>query len=121
MKYKVGDVVIIKSNITEESTGIENVSQYINKTARITKDVSGEGSYAYALDIDNEKWIWDKEWLELYVGKSYCPRCNSEIIWSADFSFEDYGIEGDGIVSHYTCSNSNCHTNIEVYTSDKEY
>ena len=34
MKYKVGDVVRIKSNITEEITGIENVYQYINKTSR---------------------------------------------------------------------------------------
>ena len=39
MKYKVGDVVTIKSSITEEITGIENVSQYINKTTRITKDI----------------------------------------------------------------------------------
>lgn len=61
---KVGDVVIIKSNLTEETTGIENVYQYVNKTARITKD-SSDG--VYALDIDNEKWIWDKEWLELYM------------------------------------------------------
>lgn len=118
MKYKVGDVVTIKSNITEEITGIENVSQYINKTTRIIKDI-GEG--VYTLDIDNEKWSWDEKWFELYENKSYCPRCNSEIIWSGDFSFEDYGIEGDGIVSHYICSNSNCHTNIEVYTSDEEY
>ena len=118
MKYKVGDVVIIKSNITEETTGVENVSQYINKTARITKDI-GEG--VYTLDIDNEKWSWDEKWFEPYENKSYCPRCNSEIIWGADFSFEDYGIEGNGIVSHYTCSNSNCHTDIEVYTSDEEY
>ena len=72
MKYKVGDVVIIKSNLTEETTGITNVYQYINKTARITKDVSGEGSYAYALDIDNEKWLWDKEWLELYMSYKGC-------------------------------------------------
>lgn len=61
---KVGDVVIIKSNLTEESTGIENVYQYVNKTARIIKD-SSDG--VYTLDIDNEKWIWDKEWLELYI------------------------------------------------------
>lgn len=64
MKYKVGDVVTIKSNLTEETTGIENVYQYVNKTARITKN-SSDG--VYTLDIDNEKWIWDKEWLELYM------------------------------------------------------
>lgn len=67
MKYKVGDVVTIKSNLTEETTGIKNVSQYINKTARITKDI-GEG--VYILDIDNEKWSWDEKWLELYENKS---------------------------------------------------
>ena len=69
MKYKVGDVVTIKSNLTEETTGIENVYQYVNKTARITKD-SSDG--VYTLDIDNEKWIWDKEWLELYMSYKEC-------------------------------------------------
>ena len=66
--------------------------------------------------IDENKYIHIQKKLE----PMYCPRCGSELIWSRDFSFEDCDIEGNGIVSYYTCSNSNCHTNIEVYTSDKE-
>lgn len=119
MKYKVGDIVIIKSNLTEEATGIENVSQYINKTARITKD-SSDG--AYILDIDNGTWFWSKDWfVQEPFSYGTCPRCGYSLIWGGDFSFDDYGLEGDGIISNFTCSNPNCHTNIEVYTSDEEY
>lgn len=33
-----------------------------------------------------------------------CWFCRGELIWSNDFSFEDYGLDGEGIVSVLTCS-----------------
>tara|TARA_R110002110_G_scaffold74670_1_gene197674 strand:- start:65 stop:295 length:231 start_codon:yes stop_codon:yes gene_type:complete len=42
-----------------------------------------------------------------------CWHCRSELIWGGDFSFEDYGLEGDGIISNLSCPN--CPTNVEVY------
>lgn len=32
-----------------------------------------------------------------------CWTCNSELIWGGDHDFEDYGMEGDGIVSNLSC------------------
>jgi hypothetical protein len=35
-----------------------------------------------------------------------CPFCNEgELIWQSDFSFEDYSIDGDGIVQATGCTN----------------
>lgn len=31
-----------------------------------------------------------------------CWHCNSEVIWAADYSYEDYCIEGEGIVTVLT-------------------
>ena len=28
-----------------------------------------------------------------------CPRCNYGLIWNNDFDYEDYGLDGEGIVS----------------------
>lgn len=33
-----------------------------------------------------------------------CWFCNGDLMWSNDFSFEDYGLEGEGIVTILTCS-----------------
>ena len=33
-----------------------------------------------------------------------CWFCNSNLIWNNDFNFEDYGVEGEGIVAVLTCS-----------------
>ena len=33
-----------------------------------------------------------------------CWHCNSEVIWGGDHDYEDYGLEGDGIVSNLSCS-----------------
>jgi len=49
-------------------------------------------------------------------GKFTCWHCHSEMIWGSDFDFEDYGIEGDGIVSTFSCSNPECEVGIEVYS-----
>ncbi len=37
-----------------------------------------------------------------------CKECSSDLIWGGDHSYEDYGREGEGIVSNYSCSNSDC-------------
>lgn len=44
-----------------------------------------------------------------------CWHCNSELIWNNDFSYEDYGLENDGIVSVLTCSNEDCSAYVEAY------
>lgn len=120
--FKIGDKIRIKPYLKDSETGIDSdkLIEYIGKTATIT-DVIDDGT-TYILDIDNGTWFWSKDWfVQEPFSYGTCPRCGYSLIWSGDFSFEDYGIEGDGIVSHYICSNSNCHTNIEVYTSDEEY
>ena len=43
-----------------------------------------------------------------------CFRCGAPVIWGADFSFEDYGIDDqEGIVSSMSCSN--CSATYEVW------
>jgi hypothetical protein len=37
-----------------------------------------------------------------------CWHCNTELIWGADFDYEDYGYEGEGIVSNFSCPNDDC-------------
>ena len=32
-----------------------------------------------------------------------CYFCKTEMIWGADFTREDYGYEGDGIVATFSC------------------
>lgn len=44
-----------------------------------------------------------------------CFRCGAQVIWGADFTYQDYGIdETDGIVSNFTCPY--CNSYYEVYT-----
>ena len=42
-----------------------------------------------------------------------CWHCGSEVIWGGDFDFEDYGMDGEGIVSNL--SGSNCKAYYECY------
>tara|TARA_Y100000004_G_C8942224_1_gene424685 strand:+ start:1331 stop:1597 length:267 start_codon:yes stop_codon:yes gene_type:complete len=48
--------------------------------------------------------------------KMNCWHCNTELIWGSDFTYEDYCIEGEGIVSTFSCPNCNAH--VEVYLGD---
>ena len=41
-----------------------------------------------------------------------CLECGSDLIWGGDHSYEDYGCEGEGIVSNYSCSNEECPTEL---------
>ena len=45
-----------------------------------------------------------------------CWHCNSKLIWGADFTYEDYQLEGEGIVSTLSCSKCNAH--VDVYLGD---
>ena len=47
-----------------------------------------------------------------------CYHCNTELIWGGDFMFEDYGLEGDGIVSNLSCPD--CQAYVEVYSPISE-
>ena len=40
-----------------------------------------------------------------------CWFCGTEMIWGADFNPEDYGYEGEGIVTTLSCPN--CNANAE--------
>ncbi len=43
-----------------------------------------------------------------------CFHCgHNSVYWQGDFSFEDYGLEGEGIVQ--VCKCSNCGADIEYY------
>lgn len=42
-----------------------------------------------------------------------CGCCGAPTYWMADFTFEDYGLEGDGIVQTSECSG--CGAFIETY------
>ena len=35
---------------------------------------------------------------------STCWYCSGVLIWGSDFDFEDYGLEGEGIITELTCS-----------------
>tara|TARA_Y100001963_G_C6697844_1_gene407840 strand:+ start:33 stop:212 length:180 start_codon:yes stop_codon:yes gene_type:complete len=46
-----------------------------------------------------------------------CPMCKEELIWGADFDYEDYGLEGTGIVGNYTCKEKMCHVeDVKIFT-----
>lgn len=47
-----------------------------------------------------------------------CFLCGGEICWSADYSFEDFGCEGVGIVHRYRCIK--CGAIHEVYEEIEE-
>ena len=46
-----------------------------------------------------------------------CYRCNNELIWGGDFTYEDYHHEGEGIVTNLSCSR--CSAYVEVYLPDE--
>jgi len=50
--------------------------------------------------------------------KNPCWFCGSEMIWGCDFDYEDYGLEGDGIVATLTCSE--CEAYAEFYSKPEK-
>jgi len=53
-------------------------------------------------------------------GMFYCPCCGKQqAVWQNDYDLEDYGIEGEGIVHIYSCSNCNAEiTAVEKINED---
>lgn len=50
-----------------------------------------------------------------------CPECKQEIIWGGDHTYEDYGLEGEGIVSNGSCPNEDCDVElILIYKTFKD-
>lgn len=43
-----------------------------------------------------------------------CWHCSAPVLWGGDFDFEDYGYEGEGVVSNHSCSNGDCGAQYEV-------
>ena len=42
-----------------------------------------------------------------------CWHCKKKLIWGGDYDFEDYNIDGNGIVTNFSCSN--CESYALVY------
>ena len=50
-----------------------------------------------------------------------CPKCNKELLWGGDHTYEDYEEEGEGIVSNNTCNNEDCDVEeVIIYTKIDE-
>ena len=47
-----------------------------------------------------------------------CWHCGGEVIWGGDFDYEDYGMDGEGIVSNLSCSK--CKAFYECYLDLEE-
>lgn len=51
--------------------------------------------------------------------KTWCYICKeAEMKWDGDFSFEDYGLDGKGIISNLSCPK--CGATAEFYTKIDE-
>lgn len=46
--------------------------------------------------------------------------CTKSVIWDNDFSFEDFGYEGEGIVHVCHCTNCGAEIEYRIGTSDEE-
>ena len=47
-----------------------------------------------------------------------CYHCNNKLIWNSDFDYEDFGLDGEGVVTSLSCSK--CNAYVEVYSGDNE-
>ena len=47
-----------------------------------------------------------------------CWHCQSKLIWGGDHTYEDYCIEGEGIVSNLSCSK--CNAFVLVYAGEED-
>ena len=45
-----------------------------------------------------------------------CLKCGNEMIWNSDASYEDLLLEGDGVVSFYSCPD--CDSSLEFYYNE---
>jgi transcription elongation factor Elf1 len=50
-----------------------------------------------------------------------CFHCGERaVVWQNDYSFEDYGIEGEGIIHDLRCSNCGAAITYEIKEDDDE-
>ena len=56
--------------------------------------------------------------MEGKVVRAGCWFCGTEMIWGGDFDFEDYGLEGDGIVANLSCPG--CGATAEFMTEQED-
>lgn len=51
--------------------------------------------------------------------EAFCYSCKTKVyaIWSGDFDFEDYGLEGDGLVQVSTCGTCDS-TIVNIYPNE---
>ena len=47
-----------------------------------------------------------------------CWFCGAEMHWNGDFDFEDYGMDGSGVIATLTCSG--CEATAEFYSKQEE-
>jgi hypothetical protein len=48
-----------------------------------------------------------------------CYNCKEKLIWNNDFTYEDFNVEGDGIVVVLSCTNQDCDVDIvNVYVNN---
>lgn len=43
-----------------------------------------------------------------------CWNCGTQMIWGGDHSFEDVGLDGEGIASNFSCPNCSAHADFYV-------
>jgi len=44
-----------------------------------------------------------------------CWHCQTDLIWGGDHDYEDYLLDGEGIVSNLSCPNKDCNAFVLVY------
>lgn len=94
--------------------GITTESWYENEMADITNGELNTLKYEYdKLFKENEELKKQVEDFKIKKSGSYqCFHCLSQaVIWDNDFTFEDYGYEGEGII--HVCHCANCGAEIE--------
>ena len=58
---------------------------------------------------------------EKQCGTFECFHClHRALIWQSDFTFEDYGYDGDGIVQNLVCSNCGAEVEYRVSFSEED-
>ena len=47
-----------------------------------------------------------------------CWHCQNDVIWGGDHTFEEHGLDGDGVVSNLSCSK--CEAQYLIYLGEKD-
>lgn len=49
-----------------------------------------------------------------------CIFCGSPLCWQSDFTYDDYSMDGEGLVSNWSCTNYDCQAEITGFLPDLE-